>query len=338
MTSLKFVLCLSCLFLGKMALKTGLKKPTPMQQERRFRSADVGDTVTLECFYENEDSAWVFWYKQTSGQRPRLMSSFYVYDTKTTFYHEFKNNSRFALGSNSKANNLTISDLQISDSATYYCASSYSFMFEFAEGTTLSIKGSHLNIQALVHQSASETVQPGGSVTLNCTVHTEACDDEHSVYWFRNSEESQPGLIYTHGDRNDQCERKPDTQTHTCFYTLSLGNLNVSHAGTYYCAVASCGHILFGEGTKLELEEAGLAYFWHGVSAFTTILSILLAFSLCMKTKRNSCRSVAPSTVNAEGYQDGKNLYYATLSNLTRRSRGQTDQTWTECVYKRIKL
>ncbi|XP_047194952.1 uncharacterized protein LOC118102476 [Hippoglossus stenolepis] len=30
---------------------------------------------------------------------------------------------------------------------------------------------------------------------------------------------------------------------------------NRSHAGTYYCAVAACGHIVFGDGTKLEFDD-----------------------------------------------------------------------------------
>ncbi|KAJ4949061.1 hypothetical protein JOQ06_020579 [Pogonophryne albipinna] len=72
-------------------------------------------------------------------------------------------------------------------------------------GTTISVTGSGLNIPASVHQSASEIIQSGDSVTLNCTVHTGSCDGEHSVYWFKNSEDS-PGLLYTRGGRNDQYE------------------------------------------------------------------------------------------------------------------------------------
>ncbi|KAF3836868.1 hypothetical protein F7725_004332 [Dissostichus mawsoni] len=44
------------------------------------------------------------------------------------------------------------------------------------------------------------------------------------------------------------------THKHTCVYNLPMENLNPSHAGTYFCAVASCGHILFGNGTKLDFE------------------------------------------------------------------------------------
>ncbi|TWW63268.1 hypothetical protein D4764_03G0002760 [Takifugu flavidus] len=65
-----------------------------------------------------------------------------------------------------------------------------------------------------------------------------------------NSGPSQLGLMYSHTGRNKQCERK----TNTCFYSFSMKNVNTSQTGTYYCAVAACGHILFGNGTKLVFE------------------------------------------------------------------------------------
>ncbi|KAM9335612.1 titin-like [Symphorus nematophorus] len=196
-----------------------------------------------------------YWYKQTLGQKPKLVSTFYRHNDNSTFHDEFRNNPRFSLDTANIKYDLKISDLQISDSATYYCVGSNFLDFQFCDGITVIVKGSGLNITVFVNQSASESVQPGGSVTLSCTVHTGTCDGEHSVYWFKDSEESHPGLIYTHGGRNDQCERKPDTQTHTCVYNLPMKSLSLSHAGTYYCAVASCGHILFGNGTNLGLER-----------------------------------------------------------------------------------
>ncbi|XP_078020637.1 uncharacterized protein LOC144459823 [Epinephelus lanceolatus] len=350
MTPAKFVLYLTCLFLGEMAHTSDLKVSSSVRQERQFVSANVGDNVILKCFYDGYESAWLYWYKQTLGQKPRLICRGYVFDTEVTFYHEFKNNPRFSLDSENTANHLAIFDLDISDSATYYCAISYAYEFTFGAGATVSVKGSGLNAPALVHQSVSETIQPGGSVTLNCTVQTGSCDDgEHSVYWFKNSEGSNPGLIYSHGGRNDQCERKPDTQTHTCVYNLPMKSLNLSHAGTYYCAVASCGHILFGDGTKLDFEheEASLVlvYFLSGALAFTIILVVLLAFSVYKMNKRNSCqctespaRSSAPSTANAESYQNADSLHYAALSvNLPNRSRRQRTITNDDCVYSSVK-
>uniref|UniRef100_A0A8C7RHM3 Ig-like domain-containing protein n=1 Tax=Oncorhynchus mykiss TaxID=8022 RepID=A0A8C7RHM3_ONCMY len=109
----------------------------------------------------------------------------------------------------------------------------------------------------LYQQPVSDPVYPGDSMTLQCTVLSETCTGEHSVYWFRaGSGESHPGVIYTPGNRSDECKKSPETPspTQSCVYSLSENNLSPSHAGTYYCAVATCGEILFGKGTKLDVK------------------------------------------------------------------------------------
>ncbi|XP_026175014.1 immunoglobulin kappa light chain-like [Mastacembelus armatus] len=348
MTSLNFVFYLTCLFLGKMAQKTTLKPATSVQQMRRFELVNVGDRLTLQCFYNGGDSAWFFWYKQALGQKPKPICSFYVYDTKITFYDKFQNIPRFTLDTGNGKNHLTISDLEISDSATYYCARSYTYVMTFAEGTVVSVQGSGLNIPAQVHQSASESIQPGGSVTLNCTVHTGTCDGEHRVYWFKHSGKAHPGLIYTHRGSNDQCERKPETQTHSCVYNLPMNSLNLSDAGTYYCAVVSCGRVLFGNGTRLNIEHKSnnyLVYFLSGALTITTILVVLLALSVYKISKRNNvqctaskARSSAPLSTNLEDYQNTENVHYAALSvNLPNRPRRQRNNSRSECVYSSVK-
>ncbi|XP_028419502.1 uncharacterized protein LOC114545431 [Perca flavescens] len=215
MTSPKFLFYLMCLFFRKVAQTTDPKLSSSLHQDSGFVSAKTGENFTLRCFYKGDVASRFYWYKQTLGQKPKLISTYDIYNAKRIFHDEFKNNSRFTLDMENGKNHLKITDLHVSDSATYYCASSVTYIFEFAEGTLVNVEGSGLKVPATVHQSASETIQPGGSVTLDCTVHTGTCDGEHSVYWFKKSEESQPGLIYTHGGSNDQCERKPNTQTHT---------------------------------------------------------------------------------------------------------------------------
>ncbi|XP_060951290.1 uncharacterized protein LOC133028109 [Limanda limanda] len=247
-TSPKFILYLTCFFLGKMVQ---MHHFILTAQDSVFKSVDVGDSLTLQCFFERDDHR-IYWYKHKPGQKPRIISMTYKFSKDFPLLNEFKNNSRFTVETIDDKSHLKISDLQLSDTATYYCSKSNKFKFECMQSVTVSVKGSGSNIQAVVHQS--ESIQTGGSVTLSCTVHTGTCDGEHSVNWFKSSEEPQPGLIYTHGDRNHQCERKPDNQTHTCVYNLSMERLNSSHAGTYYCAVAACGHIVFGDGTKLEFD------------------------------------------------------------------------------------
>ncbi|XP_047451205.1 immunoglobulin kappa light chain-like [Mugil cephalus] len=346
MTSLTFVFYLTCLFLWGKAQET--HQSSSVHQETGFRSVNVGESILLRCFYEKNDKAWLYWYKQTLGQKPKLIFSFYIRGKTWTFYDEFENNSRITLNIGNGKNHLIISDLRISDSATYYCASSSLEILEFAEGVTVSVKGSGLNITSSVHQSSSQTVQLGDSVTLNCTVHTGTCDGEHRLYWFKDSEESHPGLIYTHGGRNDHCERKNNTKTQTCVYNLPMENMTLSHNGIYNCAVASCGHILFGNGTKLELknEEVSLVlvYFLSGALAFTTILTLSLAALLYthkrkgQKVTESHERFSASYPMNSERFPAEENLHYAALRvKKANRSRSQRDDTETTCIYSGVR-
>ncbi|XP_028285555.1 uncharacterized protein LOC114451178 [Parambassis ranga] len=346
MTSPKFVFYVTCLFLGKLAQKTCQSSSVHLTRKSGFISANVGENVTLRCFYDSQLVARYFWYKQTLGQKPKLISKFYVYDKNATFLDEYKNNPRFSLDTGNGKNHLMILDLQFSDSATYYCASSFSVSFEFREGVTVSIKGSGLNLKPSVSQSVSESLQAGGSVTLNCTVHSETCDGEHSVYWFRHSETSHPGLIYTHGGRNDQCERKPKTQTTNCLYNLPR-NVNLSNYDAY-CAVASCGHILFGGEKELKDDEVRdgvkslvLVYFLSGALAFTTILTVVLAFLVFKMNKRSGQDSTgifsSESTPNTVVCQDGENLHYATALDFKANRSRRKMTTQTECVYSSVR-
>uniref|UniRef100_A0A667YY17 Ig-like domain-containing protein n=1 Tax=Myripristis murdjan TaxID=586833 RepID=A0A667YY17_9TELE len=306
-----------------------LKPSLSIRQDSDLASANVGESMTFQCFYEVGVGAFLYWYKQTLGQKPQLISTLYMFDKNGSFHDEFKNDSRFKLETENNGNHLTISDLRLSDSATYFCVRGHSNNFEFGDGVTLSVKGSGLNIQAVVHQSESQTIQPGDSVTLNCTMHTGTCDGEHSVYWFRSSGHPQPRAIYIHGVTDDQCERKPTTHTQTCDYNLPMKSLDLSDAGTYYCAVLSCGEILFGNGTKkdTEYEVASppvLVYFLSAALAFTITLVVILASSVYKMHKRNCSH-----------YAD--NLHYAALSeNKVSRSRRQRDNTDTNCTLIRL--
>eukprot|EP00063_Salmo_salar_P036684 XP_014011519.1 PREDICTED: uncharacterized protein LOC106577722 [Salmo salar] len=221
----------------------------------------LGQNVSLTCFCRSNLIVRVSWFKQTVGEKPlRMASSFYHTQNSlysNNFNKDFTETKRLSVKRGLDSFNLTISKTESGDSATYYCVAMVVSEFKFGEGTVLIVKDSRSNSMSVLQQPVFESVQPGDSVTLNCTIHTETCAGEHSVYWFRHgSGKSHPGIIYNNGDRSDQCEKSPEagSPTQSCVYNLPKRNLSLSDAGTYYCAVASCGEILFGNGTKLDIE------------------------------------------------------------------------------------
>ncbi|KAJ8281794.1 hypothetical protein COCON_G00043130 [Conger conger] len=220
-------------------------------QPNALVTAKLGETVTLPCSYLDDGVPKVSWLKQLLGQKPQPVVTIMHSD-------EFKNSARLRAKTENGSFNLTVSQVEPSDSATYYCTIIRYNEISFGEGTTLMVMGPESQSRTVVlQQPESESVQPGDSVTLQCTVHTETCAGEHSVHWFRpGSGESPPGIIHTHGHRSDECQRSSGTvsPTQSCVYNFPKRNLSLSDAGTYYCAVATCGEILFGNGTKLDIK------------------------------------------------------------------------------------
>ncbi|XP_061086044.1 immunoglobulin lambda-1 light chain-like [Conger conger] len=225
-------------------------------------TAQLGDTVTLPCFCSDRRGAAVIsWIKHPLGQKPQHVTKMVNYDRDAVFFNEFKNSPRLSAKTAEGSFNLTVSNVEPSDSATYYCTFIHFFgEISFGNGSTLIVTGPESQSRTVVlQQPESESVQPGDSVTLQCTVHSETCAGEHSVHWFRpGSGESPPGIIHTHGHRSDECQRSSGTvsPTQSCVYNFPKRNLSPSDAGTYYCAVATCGEILFGNGTKLDFKAS----------------------------------------------------------------------------------
>ncbi|KAI3351097.1 hypothetical protein L3Q82_005664 [Scortum barcoo] len=152
---------------------------------------------------------------------------------------------------------LTIRNVSKEDEATYFCLNGGSYSQSSGKGIFLAVKDRNQQKSVIVKQSPeTASVQPGGSVTLQCSLLSKnkenrvQCPGEHSVYWFRaGSGGFHPGVIYTHRNSSDEEEER------SCVYSLSKTIQNSSDTGTYYCAVATCGEILFGEGTTVETRS-----------------------------------------------------------------------------------
>uniref|UniRef100_A0A8C6SX22 Ig-like domain-containing protein n=1 Tax=Neogobius melanostomus TaxID=47308 RepID=A0A8C6SX22_9GOBI len=263
-----------------------------LQERSRFLSLTVGDNITLRCNSIGNIGvgAKLHWYKQSLGRKPELVSSFLKYDKKSEFHGEFIRSNRVKLDNDNGKNDLYISDSIVSDSAVYHCVRCYLHQIDFLESYTVIVKS--LNVQTKVHQLQHEDAEEGTSVTLNCSVHTGSCGGKPRVHWFKQSEESSPGVLYSHGGGdNDRCEETMDRPTNSCVYSLPIHNVSSEQTGTYYCAVAACGQVLFGNGTKIKIKikDVGLAvYLLSGALAFSSIVVVVLAISLCKMKKRYS--------------------------------------------------
>uniref|UniRef100_W5MPQ2 Immunoglobulin subtype domain-containing protein n=1 Tax=Lepisosteus oculatus TaxID=7918 RepID=W5MPQ2_LEPOC len=106
--------------------------------------------------------------------------------------------------------------------------------------------GSKSRNRSVLQKPASVPVLTGDDVTLQCTIHTEICAGEQNVYCFRHgSEESLPGIIFTHENRSDKCERSSEAQlpTQCCDYYLPKKNIRHSDSGTTIGTLLCCGHM-----------------------------------------------------------------------------------------------
>ncbi|XP_024118099.1 uncharacterized protein LOC112139513 [Oryzias melastigma] len=222
-----------------------------VKQDTGVRSVTVGENVTLQCFYEKIIAMHLSWYQQTLGGRPELLSFFYKYDDPSKVDHWLKRNPRFSLQKEEGFNHLHISDVQLSDSATYFCGSSHTNMVEFGDGVFLSVKEKS-QTEIIVQEPTSEIIPSGGSINFSCTVHTGNCGEGHTVCWFRHG--SQTGVLHT---QRKHCRpvAAPGPPSWSCTYSLQKKNLNFSDAGTYFCVVASCGKMLFGSGTEVMVRN-----------------------------------------------------------------------------------
>uniref|UniRef100_A0A667WQL7 Ig-like domain-containing protein n=1 Tax=Myripristis murdjan TaxID=586833 RepID=A0A667WQL7_9TELE len=86
-------------------------------------TATEGEAVTLGCEYNtSQTTPYLYWYKQDVSDRPRFIlsrSKFSLEKTEDGVKDRFKSR----LNSTLRSVPLTIEELQPSDSAVYYCAS-----------------------------------------------------------------------------------------------------------------------------------------------------------------------------------------------------------------------
>uniref|UniRef100_A0A673G7K6 Uncharacterized LOC107735930 n=1 Tax=Sinocyclocheilus rhinocerous TaxID=307959 RepID=A0A673G7K6_9TELE len=225
-------------------------------------SVHEGDPMVLSCFITTKQTSTTLWYKQVTGEEPRLIVSSILHSSKSQFHNEFDSN-HFDVLRGTDSFNLTIVNTVQSDWGTYYCAFSFSNIIKFGNGTHLVIKG-----------DKPMSLKLGGG--------------EHRLYWFKHgSGESPPGSIYVHGNTSDGCvgRSEDDCLSPTCMYNLPKKKFSSSQTGTY-CALAACGEILFGNISKHNPGK--YLFFVVGLTVLLTS-NITINILLCCMSRNGKC-------------------------------------------------
>lgn len=108
-----------------------------------LKTAEVGGRVNLSCIYTTKRITTMTWFRQKFGEKPRVIATSYQLQPPK-FYNEFEKSVRFAAEIGPLFFNMSISNLTLSDSATYYCAVIFLYDIAFGEGTVLIVKGKKL--------------------------------------------------------------------------------------------------------------------------------------------------------------------------------------------------
>ncbi|CAI5652785.1 unnamed protein product [Oreochromis niloticus] len=266
------------------------------------KMVQLGEPATLKCDIPKEIRSKIYWYRQSVGDTLKLIVTLYR-DTEPV-YDSASLKSRFSAKNANNFSKLTILETIQEDEGIYHCGMTAWHNLEWS-GTYLSVKGNtERTSNYIVEQQPiqSNPVNPGDTANLQCSVLSDSenktCQGDDNVLWFRTgSDKSHPNIIYTDGNRTNRCEKRSEHQKR-CFYQLSK-NVSSSDAGTYYCAVATCGEILFGNGTTLDIQESSV---WSQtastvvflLSAVMCISLFIIAVLIYITKKNNSDHHKAP--------------------------------------------
>ncbi|XP_027893801.1 uncharacterized protein LOC114157162 isoform X1 [Xiphophorus couchianus] len=315
-----------------------------MNQQTGIRTAEVGETVTLTCSCKHDSVNYLLWFHQSPGGKLHIVSKWMRHHTEVKISLAHKKRFQVVAHSANGVNDLMISNLQLSDSGTYYCAILRYVDLVFGQGVFLHVKTSpSKNTKLLFHQPKLKLLHLGESVNLSCRIYAEPCAAEPAVYWFSYAG-LKPALLYP-SDSHCTSGLNGTFRGKYCTSYLVLDLVRSSDAGTYHCALASCGVVVFGEGTKIEIVVPLLLVYCLSVALAISIIGVLVLSSFMYKLQLNlksACEGVDakerfPSTRTAVQEREPGSLHYAAV-NLKRSKeqqlRGDPEEA---CVYSRVK-
>uniref|UniRef100_A0A3Q0SAH2 Ig-like domain-containing protein n=1 Tax=Amphilophus citrinellus TaxID=61819 RepID=A0A3Q0SAH2_AMPCI len=244
------------------------------------KTVAVGQNVTLNC---SRDHLWhltnLFWIRLVSQTFPEILGSTISHNVEI-----IEKINHITTKQEPGAFVLHMNRAQLNDTAVYYCIKVTERKMTFLKGTFLRIKGPETGISSVAQDFLSDLLHQGDPVTLQCSVlsnsENKTCTEAHSVYWYRaKPDDTHASLIYAHGTSGYNCEQSPEAPSQQkCVYSFSK-NISSSDTGVYYCAVATCGEIFFGNGTKLDVE---VVHHWNLQNTNTVLFLLCIALSISL--------------------------------------------------------
>ncbi|XP_017263639.3 uncharacterized protein LOC108231228 [Kryptolebias marmoratus] len=313
-------------------------------------TVQLGEPATLTCDLPDE---WLglkslHWYKQDAGNSLKLITM--LRKNTNPKYGPGVSPSRFNVTYYEKISSLTVLGTVKEDEGMYHCAV-ISWTENTWSGTYLSIKGNDertINFMVIQQPTLTGPVRVGDSVTLECSVlyENKTCGQEPKVFWFRpGSHQSHPEMIYT-----DDCKKKHDRR---CVYSFSK-KVTSSDVGTYYCAVATCEEIIFGNGLNLQIEQPkDFTFMLLLIAVIFLIISVSLNICfICSRTprathklikgKEDRISKLRHDSMNQQADIDGddNDLNYAALhlsGGRATRGNKKNELKMEESVYSQVK-
>lgn len=324
------------MFGAVLALKFGL-----CTEEFKFeiKTVTAGQNVTLSCPHQTSVlyRETFYWIRLVSGNWPEFLGATFNFmddDVSKIPHIQTKQDGGEFL--------LHINEAKRTDTGLYYCIKVKQLDFIFMNGTFLKIKGPESDISAIIQEPSSRPVHPKDPETLQCSILSDSeestCLTENRVYWFRaGPDHSHPSLLYLQGDKQDECKtssKAPIAQK--CFYNFS----ETFDAGTYYCAVAACGQILFGNGTKSEgsnSQKFPSIFLTALCSALVICLVVISWLTFKIKKKKCGCCN-GPARNTGQQREENSLIYSAPMFNKAKKGERRNVKTaQEETVYTDIK-
>ncbi|NP_001421618.1 uncharacterized protein LOC101171922 [Oryzias latipes] len=268
------------ILLGALSMPSNLE----LSQPAFFFESELGDDVTLKCSATGFDQRLLYWFKFQFGYKIQLISK--TPGGGPHLENEF-DSSRFISTQTGQEHVLIIKNVSKEDQGTYFCQAGSSYNMEFINGSLLVVKDpktKHI-FNNVEKGPGVELVQEGNTVNLQCSVISKTkenpteCASEHQVYWYKAASASGPQIIHTTTSKCDVQEKR------RCDYHLSKTIHNSSDSGLYSCAVLSCGEILFGERTEVQIKGA-LSWKVIVLGALTTFSVFVNVILILIKEKK----------------------------------------------------